>query len=49
MTGATLVAVLSAGLAFREVRLYVPLTYNLAISIHRIRLGKLIELGWVRK
>ena len=47
MLGAALVAALSAWLAFREVRLYLPPTYRLVTRIHRILLGKLIALGWV--
>jgi len=49
MLGAALVAALSAWLAFREVRLYLPPTYRLVTRIHRILLGKLIALGWVCK
>ena len=49
MVGAALVAVLSAWLAFREVCIYLPATYSLALSVHRILFGKLIQIGWVRK
>lgn len=49
MAGAALVAVLSAWLAFSAARMYVPATYRLAISLHRILFGKLIQTGWVRK
>ena len=49
MIGAALVAALSAWLALREVRLYLPLTYGLATRVHRTLFGKLIELGWVTK
>ena len=49
MVGAALVAALSAWLTFREVRLYLPATYNLALQLHRILFGKLIQMGWVRK
>lgn len=49
MVGAALVAVLSAWLAFREVRIYLPATYSLAINVHRVLFGKLIQIGWVRK
>ena len=49
MVGAALVAVLSAWLAFREVGLYLPAAYSLALSIHRILFRKLIQIRWVRK
>lgn len=49
MVGAALVAVLSAWLAFRELGVYLPATYSLAISVHRVLFGKLIQIGWVRK
>lgn len=49
MVGAALVAGLGAWLAFREMRVYLPATYNLALSVHRILFGKLIQIGWVRK
>ena len=49
MVGAALVAVLSAWLAFREVCIYLPATYSLALRVHRILFGKLIQIGWVRK
>lgn len=49
MVGAVLVAVLSAWLAFHEVRMYLPATYSLAIGIHRVLFRKLIRVGWVRK
>ena len=49
IVGAALVAVLSAWLAFREVRMYLPATYNLALSVHRVLFGKLIQIGWVRE
>lgn len=49
MVGAALVAGLGAWLAFREMRVYLPATYNLALSVHRIFFGKLIQIGWVRK
>ena len=49
MVGAALVVVLSAWLAFREVRIYLPATYSLAINVHRVLFGKLIQIGWVRK
>jgi undecaprenyl-diphosphatase len=49
MVGAALVAVLSAWLAFRELRLYLPAAYNLSLNLHRILFAKLIQIGWVRK
>jgi len=49
MVGAALVAWLSAWLAFREMRVYLPATYRLALSVHRVIFGKLIQIGWVRK
>ena len=49
MVGAALVAGLSAWLAFREMRVYLPATYSLALSVHRVLFGKLIQIGWVRK
>lgn len=49
MAGAALVAVLSAWLAFRTARLYLPASYRFAIRLHRILFGKLIQTGWVRK
>lgn len=49
MLGAILVAALSAWLAFKGVRWYLPTAYGIAIRGHRIFFGKLIELGWVRK
>lgn len=49
MIGAALVSALSAWLAFREVRLYLPSTYSLASRIHRILFEKFITLGWVRE
>ncbi|MBS0370576.1 MAG: undecaprenyl-diphosphatase [Proteobacteria bacterium] len=49
MLGAALVAALSAWLAFREVRFYLPPTYSLATRIHRIIFDKFIALGWVCK
>ena len=49
MVGSVLVAVLSARLTFREVRLDLPATDKPAISIHCILFGKLIQIGWVRK
>lgn len=49
MVGAALVSVLSAWLAFREVRMYLPAAYSLALGVHRILFGKLIQIGWVRK
>ncbi len=49
MAGAALVAVLSAWLAFRAVRMYLPATYKFAISLHCILFEKLIQTGWVRK
>ena len=49
MAGSALVAVLSAWLAFREVRLYLPAAYSVALSVHRILFRKFIRLGWVRK
>ena len=49
IVGAALVAVLSAWLAFREVRIYLPATYNLALGVHRVLFRKFIQLGWVRK
>ena len=48
MIGAALVAMLSAWLAFREVRVYMPTAYSLALSIHRVLFRKLIQIGWVR-
>ncbi|MBC3871854.1 undecaprenyl-diphosphatase [Undibacterium oligocarboniphilum] len=49
MVGAVLVAVLSAWLAFRELGVYLPAAYSLALSVHRVLFGKLIQIGWVRK
>ncbi|MBR7792144.1 undecaprenyl-diphosphatase [Undibacterium sp. FT147W] len=49
MVGAALVAWLSAWLAFREMRVFLPATYRLALSVHRVIFGKLIQIGWVRK
>ncbi|MBC3862341.1 undecaprenyl-diphosphatase [Undibacterium jejuense] len=49
IVSAALVAMLSACLVFRESGLYLPVTYSLAISVHRVLFGKLIEIGWVRK
>ena len=49
MVGSALVAVLSAWLACHEVRRYLPATYSLALGVHRILFGKLIQIGWVRK
>lgn len=49
MLGAALVGVLSTWLAFRGVRLYLPTTYRLSLSVHRILFRKLIQIGWVRK
>lgn len=49
MLGAALVAMLSAWLAFREVRIYLPTAYRLTLSVHRILFGKLIQIGWVRE
>ena len=49
MVGAALVAGLGAWLAFREMRVYLPATYSLALSVHRVLFGKLIQIGWVRK
>lgn len=48
MIGAALVAMLSAWLAFREVRVYMPTAYSLTLSIHRVLFRKLIQIGWVR-
>ena len=48
MIGAALVAVLSARVAFRGVRVYLPTAYSLALSIHRVLFRKLIQMGWVR-
>jgi len=49
MVGAALVAMLSAWLAFRERRRYLPITYSIAQRVHRICFGKLIQMGWVRE
>ncbi|WP_295754320.1 undecaprenyl-diphosphatase [Undibacterium sp.] len=49
MVGAALVAGLSAWLAFREMRVYLPATYRLALSVHRVIFEKFIQIGWVRK
>ena len=49
MLGAASVALLSAWLAFREVEIYMPTVYRLAMAIHRVLLTKLIRAGWVRK
>ena len=49
MIGAALVAALSAWLAFREGRLYLPPAYNLTTGLHGVFFSKLIKLGWVRK
>ena len=49
MVGAALVAVLCALLALREVRLYLPAAYSLAIRLHGHLFGNLIQRGWVRK
>ena len=49
MVGAALVGGLSAWLAFRGMRVYLPATYSLALSVHRVLFGKLIQIGWVRK
>ena len=48
MIGAALVAVLSAWLACRAVRVYLPTAYSLALSIHRVLFRKFIQIGWVR-
>ena len=48
MIGAALVAVLSARVAFRGVRVYLPTAYSVALSIHRVLFRKLIQMGWVR-
>jgi len=44
-----LVAALSAWLAFREVRWFMPPAYSAATRIHRQLFGKLIQLGWVQR
>lgn len=44
MVGAALVAVLSAWLAFREVRIYLPATYSLALNVHRVLFGNSSKL-----
>ena len=49
MVGAAMVGGLSAWLAFREVRMYLPAAYRLTLSVHRILFGKLIQIGWVRE
>lgn len=49
MVGAALVAGLSAWLAFREMRVYLPATCRLALCVHRVLFGKLIQIGWVHK
>lgn len=49
MLGAASVALLSAWLAFREVQVYMPTFYKLAMAIHRVLLTKLIRASWVRK
>lgn len=49
MVGAAMVGGLSAWLAFREVRMYLPAAYLLTLSVHRSLFRKLIQIGWVRK
>jgi undecaprenyl-diphosphatase len=49
MAGAALVTALSAWLAFREVRWFMPPAYSAATRIHRLIFGKLIQLGWVQR
>ena len=49
IVGTALVAVLSAWLAFRQVRLYLPATYSLTHRLHLNLFGNLIQMGWVRK
>ena len=49
MVGAAMVGGLSAWLAFREVRMYLPAAYRLTLSVHRSLFRKLIQIGWVRK
>lgn len=49
MLGAALVAALSAWLAFREVRLYLPPIYSLANRLHHTLFNKFIAIGWVRE
>lgn len=49
MVGAAGVATLSAWLAFREMGWYMPFTYKLALRLHRVLFGKLIQIGWVCK
>lgn len=47
MLGAAMVATLSAWLALQGARLYLISSYRLAINIHRMLFGKLIERGWL--
>lgn len=49
MIGAALVAALSAWLAFREMRVYLPPAYNLATRLHSTLFKKFIERGWANK
>ena len=49
MVGAALVAALSAWLALREVRWYLPPVYKLASSLHGTLFNQFIARGWVRK
>ena len=49
MVGAALVAALSAWLALREVRWYLPSVYKIASSLHGALFNKFIARGWVRK
>jgi undecaprenyl-diphosphatase len=49
MVGAAMVAVMSAWLAFREVHVYLPNAYRLALSVLRFLFRKLIQVGWVQK
>jgi len=49
MVGAALVAALSAWLAFREARLYLPPAYNFTTRLHGLLFSKFIKLGWVRE
>lgn len=48
MVGAALVAGLSAWLALREERWYVPLAYRLGTGIHHTLFRRLIARGWVK-
>jgi undecaprenyl-diphosphatase len=49
MIGAVLVAALSAWLAWREVRWYMPIAYKLTAQLHAVAFKRFIAQGWVRK